>query len=297
MFVLIGFGVVITSVIVGYLWEHGNLSLLYQPAEFVIIAGGALGGMLIASSPKIARTILHGLKSIMTSKPYGRQDYVVLLMMANDLFLKIRREGLRSLEAELDKPLESRFFGRYPNFVQNRHALFLLTDVFRTISTTKLEGHHLEALLDSDIEAYHEELMVSSKSIAHMADSLPGLGIVAAVLGVVITMQKINEPPDVLGHSIGAALVGTFLGVLLAYGFVGPLALKLENIANEEREYLNVLKAIIVSFVNGVHPQIAVEFGRMLIPDSARPSFMEIDEMIRQAKVIAGKQESAKGKA
>jgi chemotaxis protein MotA len=273
----------------GYLWEGGNLSLLYQPAELVIIGGAALGAMMIASSPKVLKSVLEGVKSHVSHKPYESKDYVEVLLVANSMFEQIKKEGLRSIEGDLDKPQKSKLFKKFPRFSQNKHALNLLADAFRIISITKLSGHQMEALLEADIETYHEEMMVSSKSISNLADSLPALGIVAAVLGIVITMTKINESPEVLGHSIGAAMVGTFLGVLLAYGFVGPVAKKLESIADEEKEYLNILKTIIVCFVSGVHPKLAVEFGRILIPDKERPAFLDMEKRLRKAnKAPAG---------
>ncbi len=283
MFVLIGFAVVIGMITAGYLWEGGNLSLLYQPAELVIIGGAALGAMIIGASPKILKSVLAGIKGIFSHKPYESKDFIELLLVSNSIFLKIKKEGLRAIEGDLDKPQKSKLFKKFPRFSKNAHALNLLADAFRIISITKLSGHQMEALLEADIETYHDELMVPSKNISNLADSLPALGIVAAVLGIVITMTKISESPEVLGHSIGAAMVGTFLGVLLAYGFVGPMARKMETIADEEKEYLNVLKTIIVCFVSGVHPNLAIEFGRILIPDKERPAFLEMEKQLRIA--------------
>ena len=284
MFVIIGYFVVIGMITAGYLWEHGNLALLYQPAELVIIGGGALGALIIASSPKTLKQLLHGTKELFSYKPYESKDYVEILLVSNGLFGKIKKEGLRSIESDLDRPQKSSLFKKYPRFAKNSHALNLLADAFRIISITKLTGHQMEALLEADIEAYHEEMMVPSKTMAFVADALPALGIVAAVLGIVITMTKITESPEVLGHSIGAAMVGTFLGILLAYGFVNPMAKKMEAMADEEKEYLNVLKTIIVCFVGGVHPKLAVEFGRILIPDNERPAFLEMEKRLRAGK-------------
>jgi len=284
MFVLLGYFVVIGMITLGYLWENGNLALLYQPAELVIIGGGALGALIVASSPKVLKQLFHGTKGLFSYKAYESNDYVEVLLVANGLFGKIKKEGLRSIEGDLDNPKKSSLFKKHPRFSNNSHAVNLLADAFRIISITKLSGHQMEALLEAEIEAYHEEMMVPSKSMASVADALPALGIVAAVLGIVITMTKINESPEVLGHSIGAAMVGTFLGILLAYGFVSPMAKKLEAIADEEKEYLNVLKTIIVCFVNGIHPKLAIEFGRILIPDNERPAFLEMEKRLRGGK-------------
>ncbi|MBI4384339.1 MAG: flagellar motor stator protein MotA [Nitrospinae bacterium] len=286
--VLIGCLVVIVGIISGYLLEKGNLHILFQPAEVLIIGGGALGGLIIASSPKTFKAIVASLKVMVTRKPYGKEDYMEVLMLLNAIFTKIRREGLKSLEREMDKPFESELFKPFPRFLKNHHAIHLLSDTFRMIFTTKLKPHQLEALWDAEIETQFENLMLPSKKLGNMADSLPGLGIVAAVLGVVITMQKINSPPEVIGHSVGAALVGTFLGVLMCYGFVGPMSQNLESIALQEKEYLNVLKGIVIPFVAGVHPNISIEFGRLLIPEEERPSFLEVEDAILKAKRASG---------
>lgn len=284
MFVIIGVIVVITAVIGGYLMEHGNLGLLYQPAEFVIIGGAALGGFIIASPMKVIKGVQSGIIRMFASKAYGKSDYLDALVLLSEIFFKIRKEGLVSVEADIDEPEKSAIFKKYQKFIKNHHALAFLTDTLRTLTITDIEAHELASLLDYEIDSHHEELLAPSKSIANVADSLPGLGIVAAVLGVVLTMKKINEPPEVLGHSVGAALVGTFLGVLLSYGFVGPMAKNLENIASEDREYLTVLKAGILAFVNTPSPQVAVEFARRVVPEEMRPSFLELEALIKKVK-------------
>ena len=196
------------------------------------------------------------------------------LVLLSEIFYKIRKEGLVSIESDLDDPEKSAIFQKYPKFLKNHHALAFLTDTLRTLTITDIEAHELGSLLDYEIEAHYEEALIPAKSIANVADSLPGLGIVAAVLGVVLTMKKISEPPEVLGHSIGAALVGTFLGVLLCYGFVGPMSRNLEAIANEDREFLTVIKAALLAFVNTPSPQVAIEFARRVVPGDLRPSFL-----------------------
>ncbi len=196
-----------------------------------------------------------------------------LLMLLNQLFWKIRREGLLAIEGDVEEPEKSTIFNRFKTVVSNHHAMSFICDNFRVIITTNMAPHELEALLDVDLESTHEDSLIPAASINKVGDALPGLGIVAAVLGVVITMGKISEPPDVLGHSIGAALVGTFLGVLACYGFVGPMATNLEHKARDHGIYFNVIKSALVSFVGGAAPQIAVESGRRAIPGSERPSF------------------------
>jgi len=284
MFAIIGALVVLSSVIGGYLWHGGNLHVLFQPSEYLIIGGAAIGGFIIASPMKVIKAVIGGISSILSGKAYSKADYMEVLMLMSEIFSKIRKEGLVSIEADVDNPHESKIFSNYPKFLKNHHAVALITDTLRTVMTTSIAPHELEALLDTELEAHHEELMIPSKSVNNVADALPGLGIVAAVIGVILTMAKISEPPEVLGNSIGAALVGTFLGVLMCYGFVGPMAKNLEHIANEDKEYLNVLKVALVAFVGGAAPQISVEFGRRVIPGNVKPSFVEVEEAIRQLK-------------
>lgn len=284
MFVILGVVIVFGSVLGGYMMEQGNLSLLFQPAELVIIFGAALGGFVISSPVKVIKAVKSGIFRMFKSKIYSRDDYVEALLLLSEIFYKIRKEGLVSIESDLDEPAKSSIFKKYPKFLNNHHAVSFLTDTLRTLTITDIEAHELASLLDYEIDAHHEEANIPSRSIAAVADALPGLGIVAAVMGIVITMKKISEPPEVLGHSIGAALVGTFLGVLTCYGFVGPMSRNLENIANEDREYLTVIKAALLAFVNTPSPQVAIEFARRVVPNDLRPTFLELETLIKKAK-------------
>ena len=284
MFVFIGMAIVIGAVLGGYLMEEGNLSLLIQPAELIIIFGAAIGGFVIASPLKVIKAVQGGMMRIFINRIYSRVDYMDALVLLSEVFYKIRKEGLVSIESDLDAPDNSAIFKKYPNFIKNHHALDFLTDTLRTLTITDIEAHELGSLLDYEIEAHYEEALIPAKSIANVADSLPGLGIVAAVLGVVLTMKKISEPPEVLGHSIGAALVGTFLGVLLCYGFVGPMSRNLEAIANEDREFLTVVKAALLAFVNTPSPQVAIEFARRVVPGDLRPSFLVLETVIKNSR-------------
>ncbi|MBF0505329.1 MAG: flagellar motor stator protein MotA [Nitrospirae bacterium] len=284
MFTIIGAVIVIVAVFGGFLIEKGNLSVILQPVELLIIFGAAIGGFIIASPMKVIKLVLGALAKLVSGKSYDKADYIEVLLLLSEIFAKIRKEGLVSIEADVDNPKESKIFSNYPKFLKNHHAVSLVTDTLRTVMTTSIAPHELESLLDTELDAHHEELMIPSKSIGTVADSLPGLGIVAAVLGVVLTMGHISEPPEVIGHSVATALVGTFLGVLMCYGFVGPMSRNLEFCANEERDYLNVLKIALVGFVGGAAPQIAVEFGRRVIPGNVKPTFVEVEEKVRELK-------------
>ncbi len=284
MFTIIGSVIVIACVIGGFLLEKGNLAVLFQPVELLIIGGAAVGGFIIASPMKVIKAVMGGIVKMLSGKGYTKADYLEALTMLGEVFYKIRKEGLVSVEGDVDSPRESVIFTKYPRFFKNHHALDLVVDTLRTVMTTKIEPNELEALIDAELESHQEELTAPSKSVATVADSLPGLGIVAAVLGIVLTMGKISEPPEVLGKSIGAALVGTFLGVLLCYGFVGPMAKNMEHSASEELQYLSVLKMAIVAFVGGAAPQVAVEFGRRVVPAVDKPAFAEVEEALRRIK-------------
>ena len=282
MLVIVGAIVVLAGVIGGYLMESGNLSVLIQPAELVIIFGAAIGSFLVSSPPRVVKLVLREVVKVLSAKSTNKQAYLDLLSLLNLILTKIRKDGLISIEADIEDPKKSTLFNKYESVMKNHHALEFLSDNLKVIITANMPPHELDNLIDVDIEARHGEEMVASSSVATVGDALPGLGIVAAVLGVVITMGKISEPPDVLGHSIGAALVGTFLGILMCYGFVGPMAQNMAHHADERAVYLQVIKTVLVAFVGGSAPQMAVEAGRRAIPGAQRPSFSELEEGIRR---------------
>ena len=285
MIAIIGFVIVTLSIIAGYYLEKGNFSVLFQPAELLIVAGAAFGAFIVASPMKVLKATVVATKRMFSYKPYTKDDYIDLLLLLNGIFYKIRQQGLVSIESDVDNPEESSFFKSYPGVLKKHHALTFLTDTLRTVMTTTIAPHELEALIDSELEAHHEEAILPSQMLSFVADMLPGLGIVAAVLGVVITMGKINEPPEVLGHSVGAALVGTFLGILLCYGYVGPVAKNMALIVAEDLQYLTVLKVALLAFIGGgTAPKVAVEFGRRLIPANVKPSFVELEDLLRKKK-------------
>jgi chemotaxis protein MotA len=277
MLVIVGAIVVFGSVIGGYLMHHGVLAALYQPSELVIIGGAAVGSMLIATSPQVLVAMLGQIAGTVKSG-LGKTDYVELLAMQYQLFKVIQQAGVMALEGHFEDPTKSSVLSRFPNFLARHHALDFLSDSVKVIIVGGIAPHDLEALMDQDLEIHHEESLKPSQTLAKIADALPGLGIVAAVLGVVITMQAIDGPPSEIGEKVGAALVGTFLGILLSYGFAQPLATKLESQAAGDAHYLQCIKTGLLAVYKGFPPAIAVEFARRVIPGDLRPSFDETEQ-------------------
>jgi chemotaxis protein MotA len=283
MLVFAGLVVVTLAVAGGYLWHGGRLILLYQPAEFVVIGGAALG-ILIASTPM---AVLHGLvgqlKRLMTAPP-SRKEYTDLLVMMYQLFRVAQSAGVMALETHLDNPKESPIFSRYPKFLARHGSVAFLADSARVIIVGGISPHDFEHLMYEDLEVRHRENLMPSATLTKVGDALPGLGIVAAVLGVVITMQAIGGPVEEIGHKVGAALVGTFLGILLSYGFVQPVAVMMEHRVSEEQNIEQAIKAGILALHKGFAPAIAVEFARRVIPEEVRPSFEETEQLCREAR-------------
>lgn len=283
MFSIIGIVVVFGCILGGYLMEKGNPSILWQPAEFVIILGSAMGALIIMAGNKIG-TIFKGFAQVFKGGHADRHAYMELLMLLNHIFSKAQREGLIALESHLDNPTKSDIFSKYKTIIANPNILSFITDNMRLIITASMSAHDLDNLLEIDIETQHKEAVHAPDLITKIADSLPGLGIVAAVLGVTLAMGKIAEPPEILGHTVAAALVGTFLGVLFCYGVVGPMATNLEHQVHQREVFLVVVKMALIAFSEGSHPLLAVEAGRRAIPTSERPTFSQVDEEIRKWK-------------
>ena len=287
MFAIIGIVVTFGCIVAGYLMEHGNLRVLMQPAELLIIGGAASGTVLIANPLHILKKIVADLGGAFGSSGYSRERYTETLKMMFDLLNKARREGLVALENDIEEPEKSPLFSKYDDFMKQHHAVAFVCDTMRMAVSGGIEVFDLDQMLESDMEVHHHEASQPSASLSTTADSLPGLGIVAAVLGVVITMGALGGPPEEIGHKVAAALVGTFLGVLLCYGLVGPLAARMAKTAEEERAYLSVLRAVIIAFMKGIAPIMAVEIGRRSVPGHVRPSFKEVEEACRSAKAEA----------
>jgi chemotaxis protein MotA len=281
MLTIIGIFVVAGSVITGFMMEKGNPNVLFQPAELLIIFGAAIGSFLISSPPKVVTAVVKEVTSIVNSKNPDKAKYLNLLLLLYQLFSKIRKEGLIAIESDVEKPDDSPLFSKYKDTLTHNHIINFICDNLKIIITTNVIPYEIENLMEIETEIYYHEAMVPSRSVSKVADALPGLGIVAAVLGVVLTMGKIDQPPSVLGHSIGAALVGTFLGVLMCYGFVGPLATNLEHKTKEDIVFFKVIKVALVAFVGGSPPQMAVEFGRRAIPGKEKPTFEELENEVR----------------
>jgi chemotaxis protein MotA len=285
MFAIIGIFVVLAGVIGGYIMEGGNLHVLFQPAELVIIGGAGLGSFLIAAPKSVIIASVKKLIKLFAAPQVTKSTYLDLLMVAFDILSLARREGAMVLESHVNEPERSNIFANYPSVKRNHEVLHFICDNIKVFTSMgQLEPHEFDTLMEMDIESHHTEALVPPNSLNKVADSLPGLGIVAAVLGVVLTMGKINEPPEVLGHSIGAALVGTFLGILMCYGFLGPMASNLEHQAREHQSLMLVVKAWLNAFVQGWPPALSVEYARRAVPADFRPTFEELEEMMRNKK-------------
>jgi chemotaxis protein MotA len=280
MFAIIGIVVVFGAVVGGYLMEHGNLKVLLQPAELLIIAGAGAGTVLVANPLHILKKILAGVLGVFAGSKYTKQRYLELLKTMYDLLNKARKEGLMSLEADVEEPAKSPILSKNAALMKDHHALAFLCDSLR-MAITGVEPFDLDQLLDLDMEVHHHDSTQPVAALSTMADSLPGLGIVAAVLGVVITMGALGGPPEEIGHKVAAALVGTFLGILLCYGLVGPLAGNMAKAADEEAAFLGVLRVLMISFLKGTAPIMAVEFARRAVPGHVRPSFKEVEQACR----------------
>ncbi|HUV30719.1 MAG TPA: flagellar motor stator protein MotA [Acidobacteriota bacterium] len=283
MSIFIGLAIVLGSVLGGFLIHGGQILALNQPSEFLIIGGAALGSLVIATPFPVIKSIVRQIKSVVGGG-MKKQDYLELLVMMYEVFNVARRDGLVGLENHIEKPHESSILQRYPAFLKNEHAVAFFADTMRVIISGSVQPHDLEDLMDEDIEVLYEEGLQPSQALSTVADSLPGLGIVAAVLGVVITMAALDGPPSEIGHKVAAALVGTFLGILGCYGFVGPLAGSLKHRTHDLKQYLSCMKQALLSFHKGVAGVIAVEFARRSLFAEARPGFIELEEACKEAK-------------
>jgi chemotaxis protein MotA len=283
MLILVGALLVIGAVLGGYTWEGGAIHLLNQPAEFLVIGGAALGVLVTGTPLPVIKAIVTQLKRLMTSAP-GRKEFTDLLVMQYQLFRVVQSTGVMALESHFDNPGQSPILSKYPSFLKRHESLAFLADSARVIIVGGISPHDFEALMYEDLEVRHKESMIPAQTLLKVGDAMPGLGIVAAVLGIVITMQAIDGPPSEIGHKVGAALVGTFLGILLSYGFIQPVATIMEHRVEEEMVIDQCIKAGILAIHKGFAPAIAIEFARRVIPEEVRPSFDETEKLCRAAR-------------
>lgn len=280
---ILGGVIVIASVLGGYVLSHGELAALWQPFELVIIGGAAFGAFLSSNPMKVVKGVFKRIPLLLKGSHYNKAAYLDVLALLYQLFNKWRREGLVGLEADVDDPANSPIFNAFPKIVNDKVVMEFITDYLRIISSGNMSAHELESLMEADIETLHEEVEMSSEAVSKVSDGLPGFGIVAAVLGIVITMKSLGGPPAELGLHVAAALVGTFLGILLAYGFVGPISVALGHMAREETKFLICIKVSILAMLGGVPPQLAVEFGRKTLYTTERPTFSELEAHVKNS--------------
>ena len=287
MFAIIGILVVFGAVVGGYLMEHGNLKVLLQPAELVIIAGAGIGTLLIANPLHILKKIAGGLGSVLGGSKFTQKRYLESLKMMYDLLNRARKDGLVALEADIEDPNKSQVFSKYPAFLKDHHIRDFVCDTMRMAVSGGVEPFDIDQMMELDMEVHHHSASQPIAALSSVADSLPGLGIVAAVLGVVITMGALGGPPEEIGHKVAAALVGTFLGILLCYGLIGPVAANMGKAAEDEHAYYHVLRVLMTSFMKGAPPIMAVEVARRAIPGHVRPSFKEVEKTCRASGAAA----------
>ena len=282
MFIIIGIVVVIGSIMGGYLMEHGNLKVLVQPAELIIIGGAAAGTLLIANPLPVIKKIGGGIGGAFKGSHFTKAFYLESLKMCYEILNKARKDGLLAIESDIEEPDKSSIFSKYPKFIKDHHTRDFVCDTLRMAVTGGIDPFDIDQMMDLDMEVSHRVHNAPISALSTVADSLPGLGIVAAVLGVVITMGALGGPPEEIGHKVAAALVGTFLGILLCYGFVGPLAASMAKVAEEEHAFIYVLRVVMIAFIKGAAPIQALEFGRRAIPGHVRPSFNDMEKNCKQ---------------
>lgn len=285
MLQVMGSIVVVLSVFGGFVLEGGKLAALWHPFEILIIVGAALGAFMTSNPPKISKDAFKQALAVPKGPRYKREDYVLLLKLIYDILMKVRKEGLLAIEADLEHPEQSALFQQYPVVLSDHHMVEFITDCLRLMVGGNLDPHELESLLEYELETHHKEAHEPAHAVQKVADALPGFGIVAAVLGIVNTMASLDGADTAtIGYKVGAALVGTFLGILVAYGFIGPIASAMEHKANEEGKAFEVVKMALVASVRGYAPSVAVEFARKLLYSEVRPTFADLEDELKGKK-------------
>lgn len=282
VFIVIGLLIVFGSILFGYTMHHGNIAVLIQVSEFIIIGGAALGATIIGNPPGVVVRMFKLSLGLLKSNPYTEKAYAELLQVLYDIFQTARREGLVGLESHIEEPEKSELFKKYPDFLHHTEAVAFLTDTLKVLLTGAVEDHHLSEILDLDLDRQHEEAMVVPNAITKVGDAMPGFGIVAAVLGVIITMGSIGGAASEIGEKVAAALVGTFVGILLAYGVFGPIAQAIEGRIRSHHAYMYCIRTALLSFARGDSPMTSVEFARRNIEPVDRPSFAELETLTRK---------------
>lgn len=292
MLVILGYILVLGSVLGGYAMVGGHLGALYQPSELLIIGGAGIGAFLAGNNGKAIKATFKAMPLLMKGSKYNKVVYMDLMALLYRLMAKSRQQGMLSLEADIESPQESEIFANYPRILADKRLVDFITDYLRLMVSGNMNAFEIEALMDEEIETYEHECDVPATAIGTVGDSLPAFGIVAAVMGVVHTLASADRPPAELGELIAHAMVGTFLGILLAYGFISPLAGLLRQKCAETTKMMQCIKVTLLSSLNGYAPQIAVEFGRKTLYSTERPSFSELEEHVRNAKSPAKGQDA-----
>lgn len=281
MLVIVGYLIVMFSVFGGFALAGGHLAALFQPIELLMIGGAAVGAFVVGNTVKAIKATLKALPSVLKGAKYTKDSYMEMMALLYELLGKVRKEGLMSIEGDVENPAESPIFAKYPKLLADHHVIEFMTDYLRIMVSGNLNAMEIENLMDVEMETHHHEALLPAHVVAKLGDAMPAFGIVAAVMGVVHTMESVGVPPAELGIMIAHALVGTFLGILLAYGFVGPLATLLEQKAEESIKMFQTIKVVLLANLNGYAPVMAVEFGRKVLTSTERPSFAELEEHVK----------------
>jgi len=284
LFVIIGYLVVLACVFGGFAWAGGHLASLFQPVELLQIGGAAIGAFLVGNNLKAIKATVAAIPKLFSGSRYTKELYMELMSLLFDILSKVRKEGLMSIEGDIDSPNESPLFSKYPMVLEDHHIVEFMSDYLRLMVSGNMDAFQIENLMDNEIETHHHEGMVPAGALAKLGDGMPAFGIVACVMGVVHTMESVGIPPSELGLLIAKALVGTFLGILLAYGFVGPLATLHEQKLEESTKMFQCVKVTLLASLNGYAPALAVEFGRKVLYSTERPTFSELEEHIKKSK-------------
>jgi chemotaxis protein MotA len=282
----IGYLVAVVCIFGAYLIHGGDINVIIKalPTELMAIFGGSIGAFIVTNDGDTIKAVKKSLPYLFKKSPYNKSRYMDLLGMLYEILVKIRKEGLMSIEKDVEDPHSSAVFSKYEELSKDHHVMDFITDYLRIMVSGNLNAMEIENLMDVELETHHNEGHAPAAAITRLGDALPAFGIVAAVLGVVNTMGSVGQPPAVLGGMIGSALVGTFLGILLAYGFVGPLGTLMEQKLEKSSKELQCIKVVLLSSIQGYAPQIAVEFGRKTLFSPDRPNFSELEEMIKGKK-------------